>query len=159
MTSRCRRCTQLPTLLRRFVGGKRDIKLLLPAGAIILKGRTIMERLKQHHISFKNAFAGLVWALENQPNFQVHGALSLLAILGGWYFGITRTEYLILIFTIVLGFVAEMINTAIESMTDLITTEWREKAKIAKDVSAGMMLTVAIGATIVALVIFVPYVL
>ena len=44
-------------------------------------------------------------------------------------------------------------------MTDLITKEWREEAKIAKDVSAGMMLTVAIGAVCVALVIFGPYIL
>ncbi|MFZ5845660.1 MAG: diacylglycerol kinase [Patescibacteria group bacterium] len=42
-------------------------------------------------------------------------------------------------------------------MTDLITREWREEAKIAKDVAAGMMLTVALGAVIVAFVIFTPY--
>lgn len=116
-----------------------------------------MDRLKKHHISFKNAFAGLIWSLKTQPNFQVHGFLSLLAILGGWYFGITKTEYLIILFTIVLGFVVEMVNTAIECMTDLITTEWKEKAKIAKDVSAGMMLMVAFGALVVVFVIFMPY--
>ena len=42
-------------------------------------------------------------------------------------------------------------------MTDLITKEWREEAKIAKDVAAGMMLTVAVGALAVALIIFLPY--
>lgn len=117
----------------------------------------MIERLRKHHISFKNAFAGLIWSVKTQPNFLIHGVLSVLAILGAWYFGITRTELLIIIFTIVLGFVAEMINTAIESMTDLITTQWNEKARIAKDVSAGMMLTVALGATLVACIIFVPY--
>jgi diacylglycerol kinase len=44
-------------------------------------------------------------------------------------------------------------------MTDLITTEYRESAKIAKDVAAGMMLTAAIGAMLVAIVIFVPHIL
>jgi diacylglycerol kinase (ATP) len=52
-----------------------------------------------------------------------------------------------------------MINTALESMTDLITKEWRQEAKIAKDVSAGMMLTIAIGAVSIALYIFMPYIL
>jgi diacylglycerol kinase len=52
--------------------------------------------------------------------------------------------------------VAEMINTSIEAMTDLITTEYRQRAKIAKDVSAGMVLTTAIASLIVALLIFMP---
>lgn len=65
---------------------------------------------------------------------------------------------IVIFFVILLGLVAEMINTALESMTDLITQEWREKAKIAKDVSAGMMLLTAIGAVIIASFIFYPYI-
>ena len=53
----------------------------------------------------------------------------------------------------------EMINTALESITDLVTQEWRQEAKIAKDVAAGMMLTVAIGAVIVAALILLPKIL
>lgn len=117
------------------------------------------ELLRKHTVSFKHAFAGLWWAVTTQPNFRVHLVLSLLAIGLGFFFEITQIEWAIIIFTIVLGLSAELINTAIESMTDLITKEWREEAKIAKDVSAGMMLTVAIGAVCVALVIFGPYIL
>lgn len=109
-----------------------------------------------HTISFRNAFAGLWWALKTQPNFRIHFVLAALALGLSWYLGISRAEYAVIIFTIVLGFAAEMINTAIEAMTDLITKEWRTEAKIAKDVSAGMMLTVAIGAVAVASVIFLP---
>lgn len=115
------------------------------------------ELLRKHTISFKNAFAGLWWAVRTQPNFRIHLSLSLLAILLGWFFSITNTEWAIIIFTIILGLSAELINTALESMTDLITKEWRAEAKIAKDVSAGMMLTVAIGAVGVAIFIFWPY--
>lgn len=64
---------------------------------------------------------------------------------------------IIIVFTIILGLTAEMINTSLESMTDLITKEWHQEAKIAKDVSAGMMLVVSFGAVIVALLIFLPY--
>lgn len=116
------------------------------------------EILRKHTISFKNAFAGLGWALRTQPNFRVHIVLSMIAIALAAYFRITRVEWAIIIFTIVLGLTAEFINTAIESMTDLITKEWREEAKIAKDVSAGMMLTTAIGAVIIAIVIFGQYI-
>lgn len=117
------------------------------------------EALRKHHISLKAAAAGVGWAIRTQPNFRIHLALSFLAILGGFYFRVTSTEMLILVFTIILGLASEMINTAIESMTDLITREWRAEAKIAKDVSAGMMLITAAGALIVALVIFLPRIL
>lgn len=115
------------------------------------------EALRKHHISFKNAFAGLGWAVASQPNFRVHLVLSALALFLGWALGITSIEMVIIIFTILLGLMAELINTAIESVTDLVTKEWRQEAKIAKDVSAGMMLLVAIGAVGVAMLIFAPY--
>ncbi len=115
------------------------------------------EMFRKHTISFKNAFAGLWWALRTQPNFRVHLVLSVLALGLSWYLGISRVEQSIILFTIILGLSAELINTAIESVTDLVTEEWKVSAKIAKDVSAGMMLTVALGAVGVALFIFLPY--
>ncbi len=119
-----------------------------------------MEKLlRQHTISFRNALAGLRWALTTQPNFRVHLALTAIALILGWYFAISPTEWAVIVFTVVLGLSAEMINTVIEEMTDLITKEWREVARLAKDVSAGMMLTVAMGAVVVAAVIFIPKIL
>jgi len=53
-------------------------------------------------------------------------------------------------------FVAEMVNTSIESVVDLVTLERRQDAKIAKDVSAGMVLVSAIIASIIGLYIFLP---
>jgi diacylglycerol kinase (ATP) len=117
----------------------------------------MMKTLRQHHISFKNAFAGIMWAMRTQPNFRVHIICSLAAIALGLYLRITATEMSVIIFTILLGLSGEMINTALEAMTDLITQEWREKARIAKDVSAGMMLLIAMGAVFIAIFIFGPY--
>lgn len=114
--------------------------------------------LKRHHISLKHASDGLLWAFTTQPNFKIHFILSLIAIVLSLYYHITRGEMIVIFFVILLGLVAEMINTALESMTDLITQEWREKAKIAKDVSAGMMLLTAIGAVVIAGIIFYPYI-
>ena len=50
-----------------------------------------------------------------------------------------------------------MVNTAIESMTDLITVAHNRHAKNAKDVSAGMVLTAALFSVIIGAVIFFPY--
>lgn len=117
----------------------------------------MIHTLRKHSISFKTALSGLVWAFRTQPNFRIHFVLSVSAVGLGLALGISRLEMVVIVFTIVLGLTAEMINTSIESMTDLITSEWRKEAKIAKDVSAGMMLTVAIGAIVVAYMIFFPY--
>ncbi len=115
------------------------------------------EIVRKHHISFKNAFDGLLWAIRTQPNFRIHLAFSLFALFLGFLLKITSIEMTIIVFTILLGLTAEMINTSLEAMTDLITKERRVQAKIAKDVSAGMMLLTAFGAILIALFIFIPY--
>lgn len=117
------------------------------------------EFIRRHRISFRNAFAGLFWAFRTQPNFKIHFFLSAVALLLAYVYRLTRTETLVIIFTIVLGLAGEMINTSLEAMTDLITKEWREEAKIAKDVAAGMMLLIAIGSVIIAALIFGPKIL
>ena len=112
--------------------------------------------MKHHHISIKNAWNGIIWSFRTQPNFKIHLILASISILLGVYFQISHVEMTILILTIVFGLGVEMVNTSIETMTDLITTEWKLEAKIAKDVAAGMMLLTAIGTVLVALFIFYP---
>lgn len=116
----------------------------------------MVEALKKHHISFKNAFAGLRYAITSQPNFKIHFSLAAVALALGFFLKISFLEMTILILIIVVCLTIEMVNTAIESVTDLVTEEWREDAKIAKDVSAGMMLLTAIGAILTALLILGP---
>lgn len=118
-----------------------------------------MKYLRRHHISLINALNGIHYAFTSQPNFRIHGIISILVISTGIIFHITNLEMTILILAIVFGFGAEMINTSIESMTDLITTEYKVQAKIAKDVSAGMMLLIAIGTSILGMIILVPRIL
>lgn len=113
----------------------------------------------KHTISFRLAFSGVAYALRTQPNFLVHAGFAFASIILGILLQISRIEWLVLTFTIILVFACEMINTAIESMTDLITSEHRQSAKIAKDVSAGMVLIAAIGAVIIGSVIFLPKIL
>lgn len=115
-----------------------------------------MYLIKQHHISFKHAWEGLVWAFKTQPNFKVHLSFSIFVIILGFIFQITYIEMTILVLTIVFGLSIEMVNTSIETLTDLVTTEYKKSAKISKDVAAGMMLLAAIGAVGVASFIFIP---
>lgn len=109
---------------------------------------------KTHTISFKNALNGLIWSLKTQPNYRIHLSLSLLALGLSIWLSISYYEFLIIIFLITIGLVIETINTAIESTTDAIDTKIREDIRISKDVSAAAMLIYAVGATIIAGIIF-----
>lgn len=115
--------------------------------------------MNRHVQSFRLAFSGIWYAFRTQLNFKVHTGFALLAVLLGLTLNISQVEWVVLALTIVLVFVAEMLNTSIESMTNLITNEHRQHAKFAKDVSAGMVLIAAIGAVIVGLIIFIPKIL
>lgn len=109
--------------------------------------------------SFGYAFEGILYALRNDQNFRVHIAATILVIALSIFFDVNPFEMGILGVMIVLVIVTEMINTAIEKMVDLITQEYRQEAKIAKDVSAGMVLLSSMGAIIVGFLIFTPHIL
>lgn len=70
------------------------------------------------------------------------------------FFDLSRAEFLCLMFTVVLIIIAEMFNTAIETVVDLYTDLYHPKAKIAKDVGAGAVVIAAINAVIVAYFLF-----
>jgi diacylglycerol kinase len=106
--------------------------------------------------SFRYAFAGLGYCLRTQRNFRIHLATGAAAAVVGLLLGLTWVEWAVLTVTMVLVLGAEMINTMIESLVDLVTQEYHPLAKTAKDVAAGVVLLTAIGAVVVGLVIFGP---
>ncbi len=112
--------------------------------------------MRTHTIGFGHAWQGIIHAFTHHPNFLVHLFLGTSALLAGLLLHISRFELLILLSLFVLGLVVEMVNTAIESVVDLVTQEWRQSAKLAKDISSGAMLIYAVGSSIIALSILVP---
>lgn len=111
---------------------------------------------KLHTISFINAWHGIIHALKTQPNFFIHLIISISVLIAGSLITLSSTEWVIIVFTICLGLVIELINTSIETTVDLITSQYHPLAKVSKDTSAAAMLVYAIGATIVAVIIFIP---
>jgi len=84
---------------------------------------------------------------------------TVVVVFLGVYLKVSYFEWLVLVFTINMVLVAEMVNTSIESVVDLITLEKRQDAKIAKDVSAGMVLVSAILSVVVACFVLLPKIL
>jgi len=109
--------------------------------------------------SIKYALAGIWHALKNNRNLRIAFFVAALVIIFGLYFQVTTIEMIILLITILLVILTEMINTSIEEMVNLITTEHKIEAKIAKDVSAGMVLTAVIGSVVLGVYVFAPYIL
>lgn len=108
--------------------------------------------------SFGYAWEGIIYALKYNQNLRIHFLIAILVTLLSIYFDINPFEMGILGITILLVIAAEMLNTSIEQMVDLITTEHRKEAKIAKDVAAGMVLLTAAGSVIVGILIFLPHI-
>src|SRR5438105_2825925 len=79
---------------------------------------------------------------------------ALLALLAGVIYGLTRAELLVLLFSIALVLIAEMFNTAVEAVVDLVTQSYHPLAKHAKDVAAGAVLVAALNAIVVGLILF-----
>lgn len=116
----------------------------------LINFRRLNEAL--HH-----AFRGLCHTLFFHQNLRVHIFVAVIAATLGIIFKITTIEWLAVLVAIFLVLVAEMVNTAIEEVINLVKEEHSERAKIAKDVSAGMVLMAAIFALIVGVVVFLPH--
>lgn len=109
--------------------------------------------------SFSYALHGLSYSLKENQNIKIHIIIAILVIIFGLLLGLTRYELFSISLLIVLVISAEMINSAIEEVVDLLVDEHNEHAKIAKDVGAGMVLLIVIFAIVVGFFIFFPHIL
>ena len=108
---------------------------------------------------FRHAFNGMYYAVLNELSMRTHGLMMGVAIIAGFYFEITPTQWVLqlVLFALLIGF--EMINTAIERLTDELYPEWNERARVIKDVAAGSVLLSAIIAFLSGIIIYLPKIL
>lgn len=106
--------------------------------------------------SVKNCLDGISYVTKNEKNFKREIALGIIALILSYILKIGKIEFIIVLTMICLVLTAEIINTAIERAVDLVTKEYHELARIAKDVSAGSVLVTSIFALIIGIIIFIP---
>ncbi len=106
--------------------------------------------------SFGYAFRGLGILLRTQANARLHAVATLLAVGAGFWFRISHGEWLAIIAAIGLVWTAEGLNTALETVVDLVSPEPHPLAGRAKDVAAGAVLCAAIAALVIGVMIFGP---
>ena len=106
--------------------------------------------------SFRHAFRGWWYVLRTQRNAWIHGLVATAVFIVGLWLGLPPRDWAVLILTIAMVFAAEFINTAIEAVVDLATTEHHPLAKVGKDVGAAAVLIAALAAVLVGLLILGP---
>jgi diacylglycerol kinase (ATP) len=106
--------------------------------------------------SFGYAFKGLGHAVKTQLNFRVHLVASILAIFMGYALHITVNEWQWIILCIALVLMAELFNTALEFLVDLVSPEYNETAGHVKDIGAGAVVIAALFAVVTGAIIFLP---
>lgn len=102
------------------------------------------------------AIEGIIYSVRTERHMRYHLVAALAVLLTGLLVNISRTDLILLSMAIILVLVAEMLNTAIEVAIDMIVLEYHPKAKIAKDIGAGVVLVASIGALILAYLILYP---
>ena len=116
----------------------------------------MQKRIKSLGNSFKYASQGIWSSFKSERNMKIHIFMMMLVILFGVLLDISLGEWItcIILFALVIG--AELFNTAIETVVDMISLEKSPQAKLAKDISAGAVLVFAIAAAIIGFIIFIP---
>lgn len=114
-----------------------------------------MGFLRNRIKAFGYAFSGLGYILRTQKNVVIYGVIMLVVILAGILLSISTLEWLLLFFAIGLVWSAEVFNTSIETVVDLVQPENHPLAKIAKDTAAAGVLVTAITVSVIGVYILV----
>ncbi len=112
---------------------------------------------KKRYNSFKFAIRGMNSAFRSEPHMRLHVLSALVVVVAGFFFEVTPTEWCLLISCIGLVITAEIFNTAIEALTNLVSPDWHPLAGKTKDLAAGAVLVASVTAAIVGSIIFLPY--
>ena len=116
------------------------------------------ERRWQRRVaSFGHAGRGVWAALRSEVHLRFHAVATVAVIGAGLYYQIARLEWALLALAVAGVWTAELLNTAIEALTDLASPAWHPLAGKAKDVAAGAVLLAALGALVVGGLVFFPY--
>lgn len=107
--------------------------------------------------SFNNAINGIVESVNTERNMKVHIVSAILVMAVSFILDFTRVELIIIAITMILVLVSELINTSIETLTDLASGgKYHELAKKTKDISAGAVMLMAVNSIFVGYLLLYP---
>jgi len=116
---------------------------------------TLASRVRKLFKSFGYAFEGVYASLASEQNLLIHFIAAIAVIIAGFIVQLNGLEWILITLCITLVIGAELFNTAIELLTDMISPQMSPMAKKVKDISAAAVLIISIGALVTGAIIFV----
>jgi diacylglycerol kinase (ATP) len=103
--------------------------------------------------SANHAIEGILHAAKTQRHLRYHFYAAAFVLTLSYALGLTRNEFLLIALAVIAVLMAEMMNSAIEAMVDLLEPEHHERARIAKDIAAGGVFITAFGALVIGYIV------
>lgn len=104
--------------------------------------------------SFRYALRGIAAGIRTERNMRIHIVVAIYMVVFAFFFDMTPERWALLLLTIGSVMSAELVNTAVEKISDTVTMEYHPLIKLAKDVAAGAVLVVAIIAAVIGVFLF-----
>jgi diacylglycerol kinase len=117
----------------------------------------IFAGMRRFLLRVQYALQGWASFFRHETHGQIQAAISIVVLLAGLFFGISRTEWIAVLFCIALVLSLEMLNTALEKLADQTHPERHPQIGLVKDVAAGAVLWAAILSVVVGAIVFWPY--
>lgn len=114
---------------------------------------------KKQMRSFKFAWKGIMTCAGHEQNITFHLIVAILVVVAGFVFDITKAEWAAVVICIGMVITAELFNSSIERLVDMVSPQWQKIAGEVKDIAAGAVLVTAAAAAIVGIIVFLPYLL
>ena len=103
------------------------------------------------------AIEGVLHGAKTQRHLRYHFFSTAFVLFLSFLLGVTRMEFVAISLAVMLVITAEMLNSAVEVVVDILSPEYSERARVAKDIAAGAVLISAFGAAVLGYIILFPY--
>jgi len=114
------------------------------------------QKIKERINSVRNAVNGLAHLFKGQANARLHLIATVAVITLGFLFKINVSEWALLVLAIGSVLAAELFNTSVEYLADVVSPEHNDKIKQVKDLAAGGVLIAAICSLVIGVIVFGP---
>lgn len=106
--------------------------------------------------SFGYALEGWYYALRHERNMWVHFLCTIAVVISGFSLNVSRQDWVVLVLAMGLVWMAELMNTAVETLVDLVSPDFHLQAKIVKDTAAAAVLASAVASFVVGALVLGP---
>ncbi|WP_307208915.1 diacylglycerol kinase family protein [Chryseobacterium lathyri] len=110
------------------------------------------------HRSFLNAFRGIFLMIKTERNFRIELAAFFINLVLIFYFRLSSIDTTLIFMASIGVLSAEIFNTAVEKICDMIQPDFDKRIGFIKDISAGAVLLMAIGSVIVGIIVYWKYI-